>query len=79
MSEIIIFSGYISSFRNNFRGDLRNFSPYVPFTRDEGTLNSEEMKPVNKAIIELCLSEDFNRSVNQSVSQQKNLLNTRKF
>ena len=26
MSEIIKFSGHISSFRNDFRGDLRNFS-----------------------------------------------------
>ena len=39
--------------------------------RDEAMLNSEEMKSVAKAIIELCLSE----GISQSVSQQKNLLN----
>ena len=45
-------------------------------------LNSEEIKPVAIAIIELRLSEGISqsvgRSVSQSVSQQKNLLN-RKF
>jgi len=47
------------------------------------TLNSEEIKPVAIAIIELRLSkgisqsvsQSVNQSVSQSVSQQKNLLN----
>ena len=37
-------------------------------SRDEATLNSEEIKPVAVAIIELRLSE----SISQSVGQQKN-------
>jgi len=41
---------------------------------DKATLNSEEIKPVAIAIIELCLSE----GISQSVSQQENVLN-RKF
>ena len=41
-------------------------------------MNSEEIKPVAIAIIELRSSEGISRSVGQSVSQQKNLLN-RKF
>ena len=42
--------------------------------KDEATLNSEEIRAVAIAIIELRLSE----AISQSVSQQKNLLN-RKF
>ena len=34
-------------------------------------LNSEEIKPVALAIINLCLSEGISQSVSQSVSQQK--------
>ena len=34
MSEIIRFSGHISSFRNNFRGDQRNFSHYLHLVCD---------------------------------------------
>ena len=43
-------------------------------SRDEAPLNSEEIKPVAIAIIELRLSE----GISQSVSQHKNVLN-RKF
>ena len=46
-------------------------------SRDEVTFNmySEEIKPVAIAIIELRLPEGISQSVNQSVSQQKNLGN----
>jgi len=39
-------------------------------SQDEATLNSEEIKPVALAIIELCLSEDLSQSVSQSVSRK---------
>jgi len=46
---------------------------------DEATVNSEEIKPVAIAIIELRLSKGISQSISQSViqpvSQQKNLLN----
>ena len=38
--------------------------------RDEATLNSEEIKPVAIAIIELRLSEGISKSVSQSVSRK---------
>ena len=40
------------------------------------TLNSEEIKPVAIAIIELCLSECISKGVSQSVGQRKIQPNT---
>ena len=37
---------------------------------DEATLNSEEIKPVAIAIIELCLSEGISKGVGQSISRK---------
>ena len=46
---------------------------------DEVTLNSEKIKAVAIAIIELRLSEGISQSFSQLVSQYKNLLNKENF
>jgi len=38
-------------------------------SRDEATLNSEEIKPIALVVIELCLCEGISQSVSQIVSQ----------
>ena len=47
-------------------------------SRDEATLNSEKIKPIALAVIELCLSERVRQAGRQLVSQ-KTPLNVKKF
>ena len=42
-------------------------------SRAEVTSNSEKIKPVALAVIDLCLSEDISQAVNQSVRQSGSL------
>ena len=41
-------------------------------SRDEATLNSEEIKPVSPSIVELCFAEGIRQSVSQIVEIQLN-------